>query len=256
MSRIDVVTLFPEMVTSMAGFGVTGRAVKDGLLGLKCWNPRDFTHDRHRTVDDRPYGGGPGMVMMVQPLRDAIRAAKSDCDAAGTKSSRVVYLSPQGRRMVQADVRRWADENTRLILVAGRYEGIDERLIETEIDEELSVGDYVLSGGELAALIVIDALARLIPGALGHDQSAELDSFSDGLLECGHYTRPEVIDGMRVPEVLLSGDHARIERWRLKQALGRTWRKRPDLLEGMALDAEREALLAEYIDELKGPEQG
>ncbi|MBI1195014.1 MAG: tRNA (guanosine(37)-N1)-methyltransferase TrmD [Gammaproteobacteria bacterium] len=250
--RIDVITLFPDMVSSMSGFGVTGRAVREGLLGLKCWNPRDFTHDRHRTVDDRPYGGGPGMVMMVQPLRDAIRAAKADADGP----SRVVYLSPQGRRLVQADVRRWAEGNTRLILVAGRYEGIDERVLETDVDEELSIGDYVLSGGEPAALVVIDALARLIPGALGHEQSAELDSFSDGLLESGHYTRPEVIDGMRVPEVLLSGDHARIERWRLKEALGRTWRKRPDLLEGLELDAGREALLAEYIDEFEGPGKG
>lgn len=250
--RIDVVTLFPEMVSSMTGFGVTGRAVREGLLGLKCWNPRDFTHDRHRTVDDRPYGGGPGMVMMVQPLRDAIRAAKADADGP----CRVVYLSPQGRRLVQSDVQCWAEGATRLILVAGRYEGIDERVIETEVDEELSIGDYVLSGGEPAALVVIDALARLIPGALGHEQSAELDSFSDGLLECGHYTRPEVIDGMRVPEVLLSGDHARIERWRLKEALGRTWRKRPDLLDGLPPDAGREALLAEYIDEFERPGKG
>jgi len=236
----------------MAGFGVTGRAVRDERLGLRCWNPRDFTHDRHRTVDDRPYGGGPGMVMMVQPLRDAIRAARADKDG----QSRVVYLSPQGRRMVQADVQRWAVDETRMILVAGRYEGIDERVLETDVDEELSIGDYVLSGGELAALVLIDALARLIPGVLGHDQSAELDSFSDGLLECGHYTRPEVVDGSRVPVALLSGDHARIARWRLKQSLGRTWRKRPELLETMELDAERKALLAEYVKEFEGPGQG
>jgi len=254
LTRVDVVTLFPEMVTSTAGCGVTGRAIRDELLGLKCWNPRDFTHDRHRTVDDRPYGGGPGMVMMVQPLRDAIRAAKADW--MGDNPSRVVYLSPQGRRLVQADVQRWADDEIHLILVAGRYEGIDERVLEAEVDEELSIGDYVLSGGELAALVVIDALARLMPGALGHEQSAELDSFNDGLLECGHYTRPEVIDGMQVPGVLLSGDHARIERWRLKQALGRTWRKRPDLLDGIELDTERKALLAEYIHELDEPRRG
>ncbi len=189
------------------------------------------------------------MVMMVQPLRDAIRAAKADQGGP----SRVVYLSPQGRQLVQADAQRWAADETRMILVAGRYEGIDERILETEVDEEISIGDYVLSGGELAALVLIDALARLIPGALGHEQSAELDSFSDGLLECGHYTRPEVIDGCRVPEALMSGDHARIARWRLKQSLGRTWRKRPDLIEAMELDAERKALLAEYIDELSEP---
>ena len=244
LRRIDVVTLFPELVRGVVGSGVTGRAADAGLLELVTWNPRDFAQDRHRTVDDRPYGGGPGMVMSYPPLRDAIRAAR----AAAPDGSRVAYLSPQGRRLDQAGVEELASR-TGLILVAGRYEGIDERLVEAEVDEEWSLGDYVLSGGELAAMVVVDCVTRLIPGALGDADSAEQDSFVDGLLDCPHYTRPETVDGCAVPPVLLSGDHAAIARWRRKQALGRTWERRPDLLERVALDEEQRGLLEEYIAE-------
>lgn len=244
LKRIDVVTLFPELVRAVVGSGVTGRAADAGLLELVTWNPRDFAQDRHRTVDDRPYGGGPGMVMSYPPLRDAIRAAR----AAAPDGSRVAYLSPQGRRLDQAGVEELASR-TGLILVAGRYEGIDERLVEAEIDEEWSLGDFVLSGGEIAAMAIVDAVTRLIPGALGDADSAEQDSFVDGLLDCPHYTRPEVADGRTVPAVLLSGDHAAIARWRRKQALGRTWQRRPDLLEQVALDEEQQRLLDEYIAE-------
>ncbi len=223
--RVDVVTLFPEMVETLLRFGVTGRAVERGLLTVATWNPRDDARDRHRTVDDRPYGGGPGMVMKVQPLRDTLRRARRAAEPLG----KTIYLSPQGRPLHQDGARELARE-PRLILLAGRYEGIDERLIEAEVDEEWSIGDYVLSGGELAALVIIDAVARLLPGALNDDQSAEQDSFMDGLLDCPHYTRPEDIDGRRVPAVLLSGDHAAIARWRRREALGRTWLRRPDLL--------------------------
>ncbi|RLA20162.1 MAG: tRNA (guanosine(37)-N1)-methyltransferase TrmD [Gammaproteobacteria bacterium] len=239
--RFDVITLFPEMVDTVAGCGVTGRGFQKGLLELVNWNPRNFTTDRHRTVDDRPYGGGPGMVMKVEPLRAAIRAAK----AASDKPAKVIYLTPQGRQLDQAAVQEFA-KNERIILVAGRYEGVDERLIETEIDEEWSLGDYVLSGGELAALVVIDAVARLIPGVLGDEQSAEQDSYMNGLLDCPHYTRPESLDEKEVPAVLLGGNHAEIERWRLKQSLGRTWLRRPDLLEGKLLDSRQELLLEEF----------
>lgn len=244
LKRIDVVTLFPELVRAVVGSGVTGRAADAGLLELVTWNPRDFAQDRHRTVDDRPYGGGPGMVMSYPPLRDAIRAAR----AAAPDGSRVAYLSPQGQRLDQAWVEELASR-TGLILVAGRYEGIDERLVEAEIDEEWSLGDFVLSGGEIAAMAIVDAVTRLIPGALGDADSAEQDSFVDGLLDCPHYTRPEVADGRTVPAVLLSGDHAAIARWRRKQALGRTWQRRPDLLEQVALDEEQQRLLDEYIAE-------
>ncbi len=239
--RIDVVTLFPEMIREATRWGITGRARERGILEIHTWNPRDYTHDRHRTVDDRPYGGGPGMVMKVEPLRAAIHAAR----AAAPEPARVVYLSPQGRRFDQRVAREYAGRG-RLILVAGRYEGVDERLIQSEVDEELSIGDYVLSGGEPAALVVIDAVARLLPGALGDEGSAEAESFEEGLLDWPHYTRPEEIDGMRVPEVLLSGDHAAIRRWRRKQALGRTWERRPDLLAGRELSEEDRALLEEY----------
>ncbi len=244
LRRIDVVTLFPELVRAVTGSGVTGRAAQAGLLELVTWNPRDYAQDRHRTVDDRPYGGGPGMVMMLAPLRDAIHAAR----AAAPAGSRVAYLSPQGRRLDQAGIETLAGRPG-LILVAGRYEGIDERLVDAEIDEEWSLGDFVLSGGELAAMAIVDAVTRLIPGALGDADSAEQDSFVDGLLDCPHYTRPEVADGRRVPAVLLSGDHAAIARWRRKQALGRTWERRPDLLEQVALDEEQQRLLDEYIAE-------
>ncbi|HFD92373.1 MAG TPA: tRNA (guanosine(37)-N1)-methyltransferase TrmD [Gammaproteobacteria bacterium] len=244
--RIDVVTLFPEMVETIGRYGVTGRAVERGLLQLACWNPRDYSQDAYRAVDDRPFGGGPGMVMMVQPLRDAIQAARQ---AAAAPDTRVIYLSPQGRRLDHGLACRMARQYSSLVLVAGRYEGIDERLLEAEIDEELSIGDYVLSGGELAAMVVIDALARQLPGVLGHGESSQQDTFSQGLLEHAQYTRPREIDGRRVPEVLLSGDHAAIERWREKQALGRTWLKRPDLLEGMSLSEEQLRLLEEFKQE-------
>lgn len=241
---IGVISLFPEMFRAITEHGVTGRAVKNGLLQIECWNPRDFTHDKHRTVDDRPYGGGPGMLMMVQPLRDAIHAAKQ---AAGD-GAKVIYLSPQGRKLTQAGVTELA-VNRKLILVAGRYEGIDERVIQTEVDEEWSIGDYVLSGGELPAMTLIDAVSRLVPGVLGDQASAEQDSFTDGLLDHPHYTRPEVLDGLTVPEELLSGNHALIKRWRMKQSLGRTWQRRPELINNLALTDEQEKLLAEYVRE-------
>lgn len=244
--RIDVVTLFPPMLDAVTKFGVTGRAVDHGLWTLHCWDPRDYTHDRHRSVDDRPYGGGPGMVMRVEPLRTAIRAAR-----AASGGHRVIYLTPQGRRLDQAGIDRLAAQPG-LVLVAGRYEGIDERVIATEIDEEWSIGDYVLTGGELAAMVMIDALVRTIPGALGHDQSALQDSFAAGLLDCPHYTRPEEIDGARVPEVLLSGDHAAIAVWREQQMLGKTWLKRPDLLEQVALTEKQVRLLNEFIRQQAG----
>lgn len=242
--RIDVVTLFPEMVETLLRFGVTGRAVERNLLTVATWNPRDDAHDRHRTVDDRPYGGGPGMVMKVQPLRDTLHRAW----AAAGPSGKTLYLSPQGRLLTQDGVRELANE-PRLILLAGRYEGVDERLIESEMDEEWSIGDYVLSGGELAALVVIDAIARLLPGALNDHESAEQDSFMDGLLDCPHYTRPEEIDGQPVPAVLLSGDHAAIARWRRREALGRTWQRRPELLARRGLAIPDQALLNEFIQE-------
>ena len=244
--RVDVVTLFPEMVETLLRFGVTGRAVERGLLEVATWNPRDDARDRHRTVDDRPYGGGPGMVMKVQPLRDTLRRARAAVEPRG----KTLVLSPQGRPLTQDGVRELAGEG-RLILLAGRYEGIDERLIEMEVDEEWSIGDYVLSGGELAALVVIDAVARLLPGALNDDESAAQDSFMEGLLDCPHYTRPEDIDGRRAPAVLLSGDHAAIARWRRREALGRTWLRRPELLARRVLDARDRALLDEFIREYR-----
>jgi len=239
-----VVTLFPEMFEAITQHGVTGRGVRDGLIAIQCWNPRDFTLDKHRTVDDRPYGGGPGMLMKVQPLRDAIHAAKAEA-GEGVK---VIYLSPQGRRLDHIGVQELVSCE-KLVLVAGRYEGIDERLIGTEIDEEWSLGDFVLSGGELPAMTMIDAISRLVPGVLGHSASAEEDSFAEGLLDCPHYTRPEVIDEHIVPDVLLSGDHEKIRRWRLKQQLGRTWQRRPDLLDKMQLTPEQQALLTDYVRE-------
>jgi len=242
--RIDVVTLFPEMLDAVTESGITGRAVERGLLEVQRWNPRDYATDRHRTVDDRPYGGGPGMVMMVEPLRSAIRRAREDAP----QGAPVIHLSPQGRVLNQAGLRELA-ELPGMILVASRYEGVDERLIEAEIDQEWSIGDYVLSGGELAAMVLIDGVTRLIPGALGHEESAEQDSFSDGLLDYPHYTRPEAFDGRSVPDVLTSGDHQAIHRWRQKQALGRTWLRRPDLLAGLELDEQQQMLLDEFIHE-------
>ncbi len=239
--RIDAISLFPPMFEAVTGYGITGRAVKNGLLTVRVWNPRDFTEDKYRTVDDRPYGGGPGMVMMAEPLAKAIAAARRE-QAGG---ARVIYLSPQGRRLDHVGVLELS-RRAGMILLAGRYEGIDERLLETEVDEEWSIGDYVLSGGELAAMAVIDAVTRQLPGALGDEDSAQQDSFVAGLLDCGHYTRPETYAGRRVPEVLLSGDHEKIRRWRLKQALGRTWLRRPDLLERLQLDKEQKQLLEEF----------
>jgi tRNA (guanine37-N1)-methyltransferase len=244
MMHIGVISLFPEMLDALHCGGVTARALEKELLQLSTWNPRDFTHDKHHCVDDRPYGGGPGMVMQVQPLRAAIRAAVTTMGA----DTRVIYLTPQGRRLDQAGVRNLLNYQ-RLILVAGRYEGVDERLIERDIDEEWSIGDYVLSGGELAAMVIIDALTRQLPGTLGHEASAAEDSFYAGLLDYPHYTRPEEFEGQRVPAVLLSGNHAEIARWRHKQALGRTWRRFPALLEKLSLTAEQQALLNEFIHE-------
>lgn len=238
---IGIISLFPEMFKAITEYGVTGRAVKHNLLQVEFWNPRDFTVDKHKTVDDRPYGGGPGMLMMVQPLRDAIRAAKQTACQDGGKV-KVIYLSPQGRKLDQAGVQELA-ENQQLILVCGRYEGIDERLIQTEIDEEWSIGDYVLTGGELPAMTLIDAVARFIPGVLGKQASALEDSFADGLLDCPHYTRPEVLDGMPVPDVLMSGHHEQIRKWRLEQSLKRTWERRPELLDSLALTDEQRVLL-------------
>ncbi|MBT8120617.1 MAG: tRNA (guanosine(37)-N1)-methyltransferase TrmD [Gammaproteobacteria bacterium] len=248
--NIYLISLFPELVHQAAAFGVLGRAIKQQQLNLQCINPRDYAQDKHRTVDDRPYGGGPGMLMKVEPLAKAIMAAKSEA----SDNAKVVYMSPQGQQVNQQLFVSTAAERRDLILIAGRYEGIDERLIESLVDAEWSIGDYVLSGGEFAALVVVDAITRLIPGVLGDDESAMQDSFMDGLLDCPHYTRPESIDDEAVPEVLLSGDHEAIRRWRLKQALGRTWLRRPDLLDVMQNDAsrwdeEKADLLAEFKKE-------
>jgi len=237
----DVITLFPEMIQDACAYGVTGRAIKKGLVSIDCWTPRDDAINVHRTVDDRPFGGGPGMVMMAEPLArtlDRVRRSRAN--------SRLVYLSPQGRPITQLLLGAQRDD---LILLCGRYEGIDERFLESHIDEEWSLGDFVLSGGEIAAMAVIDGISRLIPGVLGDEQSAEQDSFMDGLLDCPHYTRPEVWRDMVVPEVLMSGCHKHIRCWRLKQSLGRTWLRRPDLLERRTLTDEEQMLLNEFIRE-------
>lgn len=242
--QIDVITLFPEMLSAVTDHGITGRAVRQGLVTIDCLNPRDFTEDKHRTVDDRPYGGGPGMVMKIEPLRKAIDAAR----AKSGGSARVIYLSPQGRQLDQSGVEELSSRES-IILIAGRYEGVDERLIDSEVDEEWSIGDYVLSGGELAAMVMIDTVVRQLPGALGHEQSAREDSFAEGLLDCPHFTRPETYQGRPVPDVLLSGDHENIRRWRLKQALGRTWLRRRELIESRELTTEEAGLLASFIAE-------
>jgi tRNA (guanine37-N1)-methyltransferase len=239
--RFDVITLFPEMFAALTASGITRRALERGLWQIECWNPRQWTQDVHRTVDDRPYGGGPGMVMMASPLEQAINAAKA---AAGVEA-KVICLSPQGRRIDQRRVEELA-AGRGAILLCGRYEGIDERLMERCVDEELSLGDFVLSGGELAAMALMDACIRQLPGALNDEASAVEDSFAGGLLDCPHYTRPEVYEGSVVPDVLLSGNHEKIRRWRLKQALGRTWQRRPDLLETRVLSSEEADLLAEF----------
>jgi tRNA (guanine37-N1)-methyltransferase len=241
---VRVVTLFPEMVSTATSFGVCGRAVRRGLIDLGTVDPRDFTEDLHRTVDDRPYGGGPGMVLKVEPFRAAIRSARTSLPAA----SPVIFLSPQGRRFDQGIASELA-ELPGMVLVAGRYEGFDERLIASEGDDEISLGDYVLSGGEIAAVAIIDAVVRLQAGVLGDEVSAEQDSFSDNLLDYPHFTRPETLDGMHVPPVLTSGNHEAIRRWRLKQALGRTYLRRPDLLSTRTLTNEEQQLLQEYLAE-------
>lgn len=250
MVNIYLITLFPELIQHATEHGVLGRAIKQQQITLACFNPRDYAEDRHRTVDDRPYGGGPGMLMKVEPLYKAIMAAKQ---AAGD-AAKVIYLSPQGQQLNQSMLVEAAAADEDLILIAGRYEGIDERIIESQVDEEWSIGDYVLSGGEYAALVVVDGIARLIPGALGDDESALQDSFMQGLLDCPHYTRPEKINDQSVPDVLLSGDHKAIQRWRLKQALGRTWLRRPDLIDAAKRDAshwdeDKASLLAEFKKE-------
>ncbi len=240
--QIEVISIFPEMFDAISQYGITSRAMKQGLLQLNCRNPRGYTEDRHQTVDDRPFGGGPGMVMKIAPLERAL----ADARQAVTAPAKVIYLSPQGRQLTQTAVQELAQEQA-LILIAGRYEGIDERFIEAHVDEEWSIGDYVLSGGELPAMVLIDAVTRMLPGALGHAGSAEEDSFSDGLLDCPHYTRPEVYAGIGVPEVLMSGNHEHIRRWRLQQSLGRTYERRADLLESRSLSGEEQKLLAEYL---------
>src|SRR5690348_2163823 len=242
--RIDVVTLFPDFISECMKIGVVGRAQQRGLLQVQAWNPRDYATDAYRSVDDRTYGGGPGMVIMVDPLRAALQAARG----AASEVAKTIYFSPQGARLTQDRVRQLAN-TPRLILLCGRYEGVDERLLAAEVDEELSLGDYVLSGGELAAAVLIDAVGRLQEGALNDAQSAQQDSFSDGLLDCPHYTRPVTHELGAVPAVLQSGDHAAIRRWRRKQSLGRTWLRRPDLLARCELDQESRKLLEEFRGE-------
>ena len=248
LKRIDVISLFPQMFDALKQ-GITGRAIQNGLIELGVTNPRDFTSDKHRTVDDRPYGGGPGMLMKVQPLKDAISFLQGESeDFVVSQKSKVIYLSPQGQPLTQ-DIVKELSSAEHLILLAGRYEGVDERLIEHYVDYECSIGDYVLSGGELPAMVLIDALIRLIPGALGHNKSAENDSFYHGLLDHPHYTRPEEFEGKSVPPVLLSGDHKKIEQWRLRESLGRTWQRRSDLLECRKLSEQEQLLLNEFIQQ-------
>ncbi|MEY4642063.1 MAG: tRNA ((37)-N1)-methyltransferase TrmD [Pseudomonadota bacterium] len=245
--QAGIVTLFPGMFSALSEYGITGRALRQGLMQVQYWNPRDYATDRHRTVDDRPYGGGPGMLMKTGPVSEAIRAAK----AALPFGAKVIYLSPQGQALTQDTVVQLASRDS-LVLLCGRYEGVDERVLSTLVDEEFSLGDFVLSGGELAAMALLDAVIRLLPGALGHVGSAGADSFAEGLLDHPHYTRPEVFEGQEVPPVLLSGDHARIARWRLQQRLGATWLKRPDLLARLELSATQRKLLDAYINECEG----
>jgi tRNA (guanine37-N1)-methyltransferase len=252
MYQFDVITLFPQMFDAVTGCGVTGRARDQGVYRLELWNPRDYADNNYRSVDDRPYGGGPGMVMMAAPLEKTIAAARERQKSAGVAQPRVAYLSPQGRLLDHRLVMELAASGG-VVLLAGRYEGVDERLIERQVDAEVSIGSYVLSGGELAAMVVMDCIVRQLPGALGDAESASQDSFVNGLLDCPHYTRPGVHEGAAVPPVLLSGNHAEIARWRLKQALGRTWQRRPDLLELRALTGAERALLEEYMKEHPHP---
>lgn len=247
----DVVTLFPEMFVAVSESGVTRRALEEKRWSLDFWNPRDFTEDNHRTVDDRPYGGGPGMVMMPGPLEAALNAARSRQAAAGKAGSRVVYLSPQGAPLTHQRVMRFVGQVDAegLILLCGRYEGVDERLIERCVDEEISIGDFVLSGGEIPAMALLDAIVRQLPGVLNDAESAAQDSFVAGLLDCPHYTRPEEYEGQRVPDVLMSGHHEQIRRWRLKQALGRTWQRRPELLAGRSMSKEETQLLGQFQEQ-------
>ena len=251
MLQFDVITLFPQMFDAVTASGVTGRAREKGFYQLVAWNPRDFAHNAYRTVDDRPYGGGPGMVMMPEPLGKAVVAARQRQKSAGVSKPRVIHLTPQGRLLNHSLVMELAAEQG-VVLLAGRYEGVDERVIAREVDTEISLGDYVLSGGELAAMVVIDSIVRQVPGVLGDAESASQDSFVNGLLDCPHYTRPEVYEGEPVPPVLLSGNHAEISRWRLKQAVGRTWQRRPDLLQQHALSDEERKLLEEFKHEMSG----
>ncbi len=252
--RFDVVTIFPGMFEAVTRHGITRRALEEGGFDFRAWNPRDFVDDPHRTVDDRPYGGGPGMVMLAGPLERAIDAAVARQSAAGVERPQVVLLSPQGERLSDSLARQLA-QSQGLVLVAGRYEGVDERLIRRRVDREISIGDYVTSGGELPAMVLMDAIVRLLPGSLNDAGSASQDSFSDGLLDWPHYTRPDEWQGERVPEVLVSGDHAAIARWRRKQALARTWARRPDLLEARALSKEDAELLAEIRREQQARQQ-
>jgi tRNA (guanine37-N1)-methyltransferase len=246
--ELHVISIFPEMFRAVTDYGVVGRAIKQDLLSLNLHNPRDYADDTHSTVDHRPYGGGPGMVMMPEPMSKVIDAAKQQCTADQNKPL-VVYLSPQGQQFDHAAAKRFSQQQS-MILIAGRYEGIDERILQSQVDEEWSIGDYVLSGGELPAMVMIDAIARLLPNSLGNSESAEQDSFVQGLLDCPHYTRPEQFAGQAVPDVLLSGDHQAIAKWRLKQALGRTWLRRPELLEKIELTDEQLSLLEEFKREL------
>jgi len=246
--NISVITLFPELVKAVIAEGIVGRAQKRGLMHLECVNPRDFAEDVHRTVDDRPYGGGPGMVMRADCLVKAIRQQRSKASSAT-----VIYLSPQGRPLTQQMLVELSDKPN-VVLVCGRYEGIDERVVDLEIDEEWSIGDYVLSGGELAAMVVIDGVTRLLPEALGHSESANEDSFSEGLLDHPHFTRPEVFEGLEVPNVLLSGDHQRIKKWRRLQSLVRTHERRPDLLADKELSQQDAVLLTGFVKEIKTSE--
>jgi tRNA (guanine37-N1)-methyltransferase len=246
--KFDVITIFPEIFSAL-DYGVIGRAKKNRVIDVRLWDLRKYSNDKHGRIDDRPYGGGPGMVMLFEPLQKAITAAK----IADQETAKVIHLTPQGKLLTQKDIQQFADNHIskRLILIASRYEGVDQRVIDQEEDEEWSIGDYVLSGGEIAAMVLIDAITRLLPGVLGADESALDDSFSQGLIEYPHYTRPEIIAGKKVPKVLLSGDHQEIHRWRLKEALGRTWLRRPDLLVKRILTPEENILLKEFIAEQK-----